>query len=42
MRRRFSPISKSARPGNGNAGAALTAFRDLPLHTAGRLCCQAD
>jgi hypothetical protein len=28
--------------GNGNADAALAAPRNLPLHTAGRLCCQAD
>jgi hypothetical protein len=33
---------KSARPGNGNADAALTASRNLPLHTAGRLCSQPD
>src|SRR5436190_9465583 len=48
---RFAPVPFRA-PGTGTAGqarvkirlsrAALTATRNLPLHAAGRPCCQAD
>jgi hypothetical protein len=41
VRRRSLPIA-TALDQNGNTDAALAASGNLPLHSASRLCCQAD
>jgi hypothetical protein len=42
MRRRFSPISQERSARKRQRRRRANRVRKLPLHTAGRLCCQAD